>query len=152
MKHTILVSAAIGAILNASLSVAGEIAISDAKLHTEGVDVAQDGRIFVGSLLDSSVWVVPADGSDARRFTEPGSLGMDSAVGIKVDERANKLFVCSGPVLGVSKFAETAQDAGILVYDLKQRRTTAALRFPGRRVLQRHRLRPRRHALCDRQL
>ena len=110
---------------------AEEIVISDAELHIEGVDVAADGRIFVGSLVDSSVWVVSADGASVSQFTEPGSLGMDSAVGVKVDERANELFVCSGPVLGVSHFSETAKKAGVLVYDLT---TGAPLRrydFPG---------------------
>ncbi|MEE2943540.1 MAG: hypothetical protein VX444_00035 [Pseudomonadota bacterium] len=110
---------------------AEEIIVSDAKLHIEGVDVAADGRIFVGSLVDSSVWMVSADGTSVSQFTEPGSLGMDSAVGVKVDERANELFVCSGPVLGVSHYAESAKEAGVLVYDLT---TGAPLRrydFPG---------------------
>ena len=132
MKHNGKLGLALAALCTAALPAIGkDIVISDDKLHIEGVDVAADGRIFVGSLVDSSVWVISADQTEIDRFTEPGSLGMDSAVGLKVDERAGTLFVCSGPVLGVSRFAETAKGAGVLVYDLE---TGAPLRrydFPG---------------------
>ncbi|MEH6523525.1 SMP-30/gluconolactonase/LRE family protein [Sulfitobacter sp.] len=108
-----------------------EIVVSnDAKLHIEGVDVAADGRIFVSSLLDSSVWVVSPDHQNITQFIEPGSLGMDSAVGLKVDERSGRLYVCSGPILGLSDFAAAAGPAGVLVFDLETGAPITRYDFP----------------------
>jgi len=108
-----------------------EIVISDhAKLHIEGIDVAADGRIFVSSLIDSSVWAISADHENVSQFTKPGDLGMDSAVGLKVDERSGQLYVCSGPILGLSDFAETAKPAGVLVFDLETGTPITRYDFP----------------------
>lgn len=123
--------AALAALSFAAPVAAKDIVLSDAKLHVEGVDVAADGRIFVGSLIDSSVWVIAPDHASAQQFTQPGSLGMDSAVGLKVRENSNELYVCSGPVLGVSDFADSALPAGVLVYDLTTGAAKARFDFPG---------------------
>jgi hypothetical protein len=110
---------------------AEEIRISDGKFHSEGLDVASDGRIFVGSLVESAVYVVSPDSKNVSPFTEPGVLGMDSAVGLKVDERSRRLYVCSSPALGVSKFAKTAKPAGVLVFGLDDGKPLHRYDFPG---------------------
>lgn len=112
-------------------AVAEEIHISDGKFHPEGITATSDGRIYVGSLIESAVYVVSTDHASVVRLTEPGALGMDSAVGVKVNESTNRLFVCSGSV-GVTKFSNTsAKPASVIEFDATDGTALKRYGFPG---------------------
>ena len=102
MNTPITLSAALCTLAIALPASAGEIVISNDKLHTEGVDVAADGRIFVGRTTRQQISAfekLGRFGGRAPRWTaslEPKAcLGQWTAPfsGIKVSNAPTNSFV-----------------------------------------------------------
>lgn len=85
------------------------VALPGEALYPEGIAIAADGTILVGSLREGSILRVPpgAEAAEAEPYAAPGANGMVSTVGLHADETRGLLWACSSdpgvsPLTGAS--------------------------------------------------
>jgi len=78
------------------------IALPGDALYPEGIAIAPDGSILVGSLKDGSILRVAPGGSQAETFVAAGDNDLVSTVGLAIDEERGLLWACSNPARLVS--------------------------------------------------
>ena len=126
MKKLYLVTCLLTALsLSAPVLSGSKILINNEGLYPEGISYdAQGKRFYVSSVARGEVWKVNQAG-EAELFAKDDAFA--STIGLKVDEKHNRLLVCvSDPGVGQSsKEATRGKLAGLAVYDLTSKEKIA---------------------------
>jgi alcohol dehydrogenase (cytochrome c) len=95
---------------NAGASIS-ELVLPGENVFPEGIALAPDGRIFVGSSADGTIFAGSPDSEELSVFVEGGSEGsLDAAFGMTVDGM-NRLWVAGGPTGTIGVFdTETGEN------------------------------------------
>ena len=100
-------------------------------LYPEGIALAADGTMLVGSLREGSIVRVPpgAEAADPEPFAAAGDNGMVSTVGLHADDRRGLLWACSSDP-GVSPQTGTSPP-GLKSFDLATGAASSSIDLPG---------------------
>jgi sugar lactone lactonase YvrE len=75
------------------------ISLPGADAFPEGIAAAADGTLFIGSIATGKIWRVAEGSTEAEEFVADGVLAR-GALGMKVDERRDILWVCDSNPAG----------------------------------------------------
>ena len=77
---------------------ANELPLPGDHFHPEGLAIDSSGTLYVGSVGTGEVLKFEASSQTPTRVIAPGTGGLMAAVGVAVDEPANKLWVCAADI------------------------------------------------------
>ncbi|MEW9899811.1 hypothetical protein ABWL39_14405 [Chitinivorax sp. PXF-14] len=107
---------------------ADDIAIPGEQFFPQGIAIANDGSMFVGSIKQGAIYRVAPGSRQAEPFIAAGSNGLVSVAGLNVDERAQILWACSSDP-GVGTLSGKAPVA-LKSFDSKSGRPKASYELP----------------------
>ena len=107
------------------------VALTGDALYPEGIAIAGDGTILVGSLREGSILRVPpgAEAAEAEPYAAPGAGGMVSTVGLLADPERGLLWACSSDP-GVSPRTGASPPA-LTWFDLASGEPVGSAELPG---------------------
>jgi sugar lactone lactonase YvrE len=98
-------------------------------LYPEGIALAADGGLLVGSFREGSILRIPPGASAAEPFAAPGAGGLVSTVGLLVDQDRHRLWACSSDP-GVSPLTGSSPP-GLVAFDLDSGALASRVDLPG---------------------
>ena len=90
-----LLLASLFALTTPSYAETTEIDLPGDNAYPESVSAGSDGTLYVGSPSVGGVWRIDPKSSAVEQWIKPGAFGTRSLLGVLVDAKANRLFVCS---------------------------------------------------------